>query len=71
MELYEAQALGLGFLFTALGLVSFLYVIATPVTTLTALVIAFIGIVLLFYGITFLRNRTVPQSSDESFYRLK
>lgn len=71
MELYEAQALGLGFLFTALGLVSFLYVIATPVSTLTALGIAFIGIVLLFYGITFLRNRTVPQSSDESFYRLK
>jgi uncharacterized membrane protein len=71
MELYEAQALGLGFLFTALGIVSFFYIIATPVSILTALFLSFIGIILLFYGITFLRNRTVPQSSDESFYRLK
>lgn len=71
MELYEAQALGLGFIFTTLGLVAFLYIIATPATTLTALVLAAFGVTLLFIGITFLRNRTVPQSSDESFYRLK
>lgn len=71
MELYEAQAIGFGIICTLLGIICFLYIIATAVPTLTALILAALGIILLFFGMTFFRNGTVQQSSDESFYRLK
>lgn len=68
MELYEAQAIGFGLIFTLLGIVCFLYII---VTTLTTLIFVSLGITVFFFGMTFLRNRAVPQPSDRSFYRLK
>lgn len=69
MELYEAQAIGFGLIYTLLGLVSFLYVITTSVTALMAVILVALGIALLYVGMSFLRSRTVPQSSGESIYR--
>lgn len=57
MELREAKTIGLGFFFIASGLFCFGYIFEAP-TILGTLFLAIFDVMLFYFGIICLRNRT-------------